>query len=118
MDVEATTAHRTAEVEVTKTMIDRVEARFDLKPQRLIGDMAYGTAPMLAWMIEDKGIDPHVPVWDKTQRSDDTFSSTDFKWNEESDEYRCPGGKLLRREWRAFKNARTHITKADTIIYR
>lgn len=118
MDVEATTAHRTAEVEVTKTMIDRVEARFDLKPQRLIGDMAYGTAPMLAWMVEDKGIAPHVPVWDKTQRRDDTFSSSDFKWNAKADEYRCPGGKPLRREWRAFKNGRTHITKADTIIYR
>jgi transposase len=118
MDVEATAAHRTAEVEVTKTMIDRVEARFDLKPQRLIGDMAYGTAPMLAWMIEDKRIDPHVPVWDKTQRSDDTFSSNDFAWNEEAGEYRCPAGKPLRREWRGFKNPRTHITKADTIIFR
>jgi transposase len=118
VDVEATAAHRTAEVEVTKIMIDRVKARFDLKPQRLIGDMAYGTAPMLAWMIEDKGIDPHVPVWDKTRRSDDTFSSNDFEWNEEAGEYRCPGGKPLRREWRGFKNPRTHITKADTIIFR
>ena len=65
-----------------------------------------------------QGIDPHVPVWDKTQRSDDTFSSSDFKWKEAADEYRCPGGKPLRREWRAFKHERTHITKADTIIYR
>ena len=24
----------------------------------------------------------------------------------------------MRRQWRAFKNPRTHITKADTIIYR
>lgn len=118
MDVEATTAHRTAEVDVTRVMVDRVETRFDLKPQRLIGDTAYGTAPMLAWMVEDKGIDPHVPVWDKTQRNDNTFSSNDFKWDEKADEYRCPGGKPLRQEWRNFKNPRTHITKADTIIYR
>jgi len=90
VDVEATAAHRTAEVEVTKTMINRVEARFDLKPQRLIGDMAYGTASMLAWMIDDKGINPHVPVWDKTQRSDDTFSSNDFEWNEEAATSRRP----------------------------
>jgi transposase len=118
MDVEATTAHRTAEVEVTKTMIDRVEARFDLKPRRLIGDMAYGAAPMLAWMIDDKGIAPYVPVWDKTQRSDGTFSSSDFQWNAQADEYRCPGGAALRREWRTYASPRTHITKADTIIYR
>jgi transposase len=45
VDVEATPAHRTEEVESTKTMIERVERRFDLKPKRLVGDTAYGTAP-------------------------------------------------------------------------
>src|SRR5690348_9079203 len=45
---------------------DRVEQRFDLKPKRLIGDTAYGTAAMLGWMVDEKAIEPHVPVWDKT----------------------------------------------------
>src|SRR3546814_5367582 len=71
MDVEATPAHRTAEVESTKAMVERVEARFAITPERLIGDMAYGNAPMLAWMVDEKGIEPHVPVWDKTQRQDE-----------------------------------------------
>lgn len=43
-------------------MIDRVEAQFDIKPERLIGDTAYGTAPMLAWMVEQKNIVSHVAV--------------------------------------------------------
>lgn len=34
VDVEPTPAHRTAEVESTKTMIERVEAQFDIKPDR------------------------------------------------------------------------------------
>jgi hypothetical protein len=68
LDVEATPAHRTAEVESTKVMVERVEARFDITPQRLIGDTAYGTAPMLGWMVNEKGIEPHTPVWDKTGR--------------------------------------------------
>jgi transposase len=118
LDVGATPAHRTAEVESAKTMVDRVEARFDLAPERLIGDTAYGTAPMLAWMVQDKGIEPCVPVWDKTQRADNTLSSSDFQWKEDADEYRCPQGHALRRQWRAFKSPRTHVTKADTIIYR
>lgn len=118
LDVEATPAHRTAEVESSKTMVDRVEERFDLTPERLIGDTAYGTAPMLAWMVDEKGIEPHVPVWDKTQRNDETLSSSDFQWNEQADEYRCPQGHALRSEWRAFKNPRTHVTQADTVIYR
>lgn len=118
VDVEATPAHRTAEVESAKTMVDRVEQRFELTPERLIGDTAYGTASMLAWMVEDKGIEPHVPLWDKTQRNDNTLSSSEFQWNEQADEYRCPQGHALRSQRRAFKKARTHITKANTIIYR
>lgn len=54
MDVEATPALRTPEVDSTRTMIDRVEERFDIKPRRLVGDTAYGTAPLLGWLVEQK----------------------------------------------------------------
>jgi transposase len=118
VDVEATPALRTQEVESTKTMIERVAERFGLKPQRLVGDTAYGVAPMLEWMVEQKHIAPHVPVFDKTGRKDDTLSAAEFEWLEETNEYRCPEGHALRSEWRPFKNPRDHITKADTIIYR
>lgn len=84
MDVEPTPAHRTAEVESTKTMIERVEEHFDIKPDRLIGDTAFGTAPMLAWMVEEKDIEPHVPVWDKTKRKNDNLSICNLQWNEEA----------------------------------
>ena len=117
VDVEATPAWRIAEVNATRIMIERVEQRFDLKPARLIGDMAYGAADILGWMVNEKSIEPHVPVWDKTQRQDDTLSSSDFQWDEQANEYRCPQGQPLRSEWRAFKRPRTHITKANTIIY-
>ena len=118
LDVEATQANRTAEVESTKLMIERVEERFDITPDRLIGDTAYGTAPMLAWMVHEKSIEPHVPVWDRSERNDGSLSWSDFQWNEKANEYRCPEGHPLRSEWRLFKNARTHVTKAETIIYR
>jgi transposase len=118
LDVEATPARRTEEVESTKVMVDRVEERFDIKPERLIADTAYGSAPMLGWMVEEKAIEPHIPVWDKTVRKDGTFERDDFQWNEAADEYRCPADNALRSEWRPFKNPRKHVTKADTIIYR
>jgi len=110
LDVEATPAHRTAEVESTKVMVERVEANFDLTPERLIGDTAYGAAPMLAWMVEEKAIEPHVPVLDKTERKDGTFSRSDFEWNEQANEYRCPAGHALRSQRRPFKTPRTGIT--------
>ena len=118
VDVEATRAHRTDEVNATRTMLDRTEATTSLKPNRLIGDTAYGSAAMLGWLVEEKAIEPHVPVWDKSDRSDGTFSRSDFEWCEEDDEYRCPAGKALRCERRNFKVPRSHVTKADTILYR
>jgi hypothetical protein len=69
-------------------------------------------------MVNEKHIAPHVRVWDKTQRKDETLSSSEFLWNEEANEYSCPEGHPLRSSWRSFKNPRDHVTKADTIIYR
>ena len=117
VDVEPTTAHRGQEVESTKTMINRVEERFGIKAQRLIGDTAYGTAAMLGWLVEEKTITPHIPVWDKTERKDGTFSRSDFHWDEAHNEYRCPAGKALRSRQRNFKKLHTLITKDNTVIY-
>jgi hypothetical protein len=118
MDVEATPAHRTPEVDSTRTMIDRVEQRFDIMPRRLVGDTAYGTASLLGWMVEDKQIEPHVPVWDKTVRKDASVSIGEFQWQPERNEYVCPEGRALRNDRRQFTTPRTRITKADTVIYR
>jgi transposase len=118
VDVEASPVNKAAEVNATRTMLDRVEEKFDMKPQRLVGDTNYGSAAMLGWLVDEKRIEPHVPVSDKTERDDGTFSRSDFAWNEQANEYRCPAGKALRCDWRPFKNPRTRITKADTIMYR
>jgi transposase len=117
VDVEPTTAHRGQEVESTKTMINRVEERFGIKAQRLIGDTAYGTAAMLGWLVEEKTITPHIPVWDKTERKDGTFSCGDFQWDELHNEYRCPAGKALRSRQRNYKKLHTLVTKDNTVIY-
>ena len=118
MDVEPSTANRTPEVETTKTMINRVEDRFGIKPQRLIGDTAYGTAAMLNWIVEEKQIEPHTPVWQKYEGKDGQFGMADFTWDVEADRYTCPAGKTLQRYRRNFKKKRIGITKANTIIYR
>jgi hypothetical protein len=43
VDIEATPARTYDEVAATKTMIERPERRFDVKPDRLAADTAYGT---------------------------------------------------------------------------
>jgi len=101
LDVQATPALRPAELDATKTMIDRVETRFELTPERLMGDTAYGSAPMLHWIVEQKGIEPHIPVWDKSERNDDTFGRSAFKFDEQTNRYQCPAGKYLKPAWRS-----------------
>jgi hypothetical protein len=55
VDVEATPARTYDEVAATRTMLDRSETTFGLKPERLTADTAYGTGKLLAWLL-DKGI--------------------------------------------------------------
>jgi hypothetical protein len=95
LDVEATPTRISKEVDATRTMIERVEERFDLKPRHLAGDVAYGTGERLGWLVE-REIDPHIPVWDKSKRDDGTFSRDDFIYDKARDLYICPGGKNLK----------------------
>ena len=118
VDVEATTAVRQAEVTSAKTMIDRTEERFDLYPERLAADTAYGSAEMLHWLVHERGIEPHVPVFDKSKRRDGTFSREDFTFDAARDHYICPGGNTLKQYRRNFKTPRSGVTKDGTRLYR
>ena len=117
VDVEATPAHRTLEVQSTRTMIERVEERLALKTKRLIGDTAYGTAELLAWMVEEKGIEPHVPVWEKAERKDGTFSRSDFRYDAVNDQYTCPAGKRLKQYWTRGWQSRSGAGQGSTLRY-
>ena len=76
-------------------MIGRVEKRFGLYPEKLTADRAYGSAEMLGWHVHERGIEPHIPVFDKSARSDGTFEREDFTYDRESDVYFYPAGKML-----------------------
>jgi transposase len=94
IDAEGTRANRVAEIAVTQTMMDRVRRRFGLRPQKLAGDSVYGAVRLLKWLVDCK-ITPHVPVWDKSARSDGTFSRADFVFDQKRNVYICPGGAEL-----------------------
>ena len=96
LDVEATPTCISKEVDATETMIERTEQRFDLKPDHIAGDVAYGTGEMLGWLVKRK-IDPHVPVWDQSEvAADGKFVRADFTYDKDRDLYTCPGGKELK----------------------
>ncbi len=65
---------------------------------------------MLGWLVQDKRIEPHIPVWDKAERQDGTLSRSDFVFDAKNDRYTCPAGKHLQTMGRA--------TADDTVLYR
>jgi transposase len=111
VDVEASAAVRQGEVTAAKTMLDRTIERFRLYPERIAGDTAYGSGEMLDWLVNERGIEPHVPVFDKSRRTDDTFSRDDFTYDHDGDVYFCPGGKMLTTKG-------TVVNDGTTLLYR
>ena len=117
VDVEATRSIRQAEVGSARTMLERVKARFDLHPERLIADTAYGTAPMLGWLV-DRKIAPHIPVFDKSGRNDGTWTRADLEWDAANDQYICPEGHELKQFRRNYSDANRSPTGKGTARYR
>ena len=113
VDVEASRAIRQAEVGAAKTMIDRTEDRFGLKPARLAADTAYGSAATLDWIVNAKKIAPHIPVFDKSRRDDGSLSREDFAFDAGRNVYVCPQGKLLHTTGR-IHDGRTLLYRART----
>lgn len=77
---------------------------------------------MLAWLVHERGIEPHIPVFDKSARTDGTFSRSDFAYDHARDLYACPAGKELRPRQRVYRSsaplvfrppARVHCQTAD-----
>src|SRR6267143_4439881 len=111
MDVEASRAIRQAEVGAAKTMIERTQERFDIKPERLAGDTAYGSGANLNWLVKDKDIAPHIPVIDKSKREDGTFSRDDFTFDKDRNVYICPANKILTTTGKL-------VNDGETLLYR
>ncbi len=104
MDVEATRAIHQAEVGASRTMLDRTEKRFGIRPDWLAADTAYGNAENLGWLVEQRSIVPFIPVIDKSERTDGSWSRSDFEWDEANDQYICPEGHALKQYRRNYSD--------------
>jgi len=118
VDVEATTSVRQAEVTAQRRMIERTQDRFGLWPERLVADGGYGDAVNLAWLVADKGIEPHIPVFDKSARRDGTFERAAFTFDHDDDSYICPDGKRLRQRQKTYREERPFVDENGMLRYR
>jgi hypothetical protein len=95
VDAEGNCANRREENRAAVDMVDRVSRRFSLTPKRLAADTAYGTARTLKNLVA-RGIEPHIPVIDKSTHPKGLFSRADFKYDPARDLFICPNGKQLK----------------------
>jgi hypothetical protein len=58
------------------------------------------------------------PVFDKSNRTDGTFSRADFTFDPQRDRYTCPAGKELVQFRRAYAIPRSGVTAEGTRLYR
>ena len=94
-------------------MIARTAERLGIEPARLAADTGYGSAEMLGWLVEERGIEPHIPVFDKSARTDGSLSRADFTYDHAGDTYTCPRGKLLTTRGTLVNNGATLIYRAS-----
>ncbi len=68
--------------------------------------------------MHERGIEPHIPVFDKASRSDGTFSRSDFAYDHARDCYICPAGKELSQFRREYATPRSGIHSDGFMRYR
>lgn len=117
VDVQATAPVRQAEAGAVRDMLIRTAERFDLHPDKLAADTAYGSAEMLGWLVKEQGIAPHIPVMDRSERKDGAFPTTAFAFDPDANEYTCPGGKKLKKYWRTMTKERSGLCNDGTYRY-
>jgi thioredoxin reductase len=77
-------------------MIEHTGQRFGLRPKLLAAETAYGSAPVLNWLVGEEGIAPHIPVTENSARDYGSFSRADFRYDEDDDAYICPANNVLK----------------------
>ena len=98
-------------------MLKRLKEKFDLHPERLIAGTAYGTGPMLGWLVYRK-IAPQIPVFDKSGSNDRVWTRANFEWDAESDQNICPEGHALKQFPRSYSDPNRGPTGKDTALSR
>jgi hypothetical protein len=75
-------------------------------------------AEVLNWLVNQQGIEPHIPVFDKSRHADATFSRDDFGYHHKRDCYICPARKELRQPQKISRVPRLLVVRNGIMRYR
>lgn len=74
--------------------MSRAGTTLGIAPESLAADKAYGSGPLLGWLI-DRNITLYIPVIDRSRQRDAFFTRDALRYDREADAYRCPADKPL-----------------------
>src|SRR3982751_756494 len=92
--VEATPARPSQEVVAARSLLDRVQERQGLQPQRLAADKLYGSGAFLSWLLQ-RQVEPHIPVIDRRAQRKGILTRDAFTYDAATDAFLCPEAKTL-----------------------
>ena len=73
---------------------------------------------MLNWLVNEHWIEPHIPVFDKSQHADGTFSRDELAYDPKRDCYICPAGNELRQRQKTYRLPRPLVDRNGMMRYR
>src|SRR3546814_9836336 len=76
------------------------------------------SAEMLNSLLHERGIEPHIPIFAKAERSDGTFERADFTYNHQADAHLRPAGKQLRPRQVVYRTPGPLVDADGMIRYR
>jgi len=68
--------------------------------------------------VHEQGIEPHIPVFDNSQRPDGTFERAEFTYDHKADAYICPAGKELRQRQKIYRRPPPLVDENGMMRYR
>lgn len=96
VDAEGTDSRLSNEIVAARRMVERQRTDGHPGPALLAADKSYGTGSFLGW-LNRQGIEPMIPVLDRTQQTDGKFGRDQFTFDPERDLFICPAGHELTR---------------------
>jgi transposase len=88
-------------------MIEQSRKNVDSPIGKYLADGGYYTGSNLKY-AEENGLDIYIPPTNGYQESEAKYSRQDFTYDEQTDSYRCPAGKMLRFKYSRFRGGIQH----------
>jgi hypothetical protein len=97
-------------------VLDRTAEQFDVTPLRLVANGGYGSAEIAGWLVDERGIEPHVNLMDKSELTDGALSRSDFAFDDATAAANALREDANRAIARRFYSPRRHGHRAAILV--